>query len=176
MAARHALAAGLVLGDEADAEELIEPVRAWLASDFFGERIAVGGGAIRAEAPLLLSLAGTILRGSIDLLVEREGVAPLVVDYKTDRLIDATPAEHAERYAVQRDIYALAVAEAREAPKVEVAYVFLERPEEPAIATLGEVEMEAGRKRLAVKIERIRAAESGDIELGGGVELGRQLV
>ena len=176
MAARHAVAAGLALGEEAGAEELIEPVRAWLASDFFRERIASGGGVIRAEAPLLLGLAGTILRGSIDLLVEREGIAPLVVDYKTDRLVDAPPAEHAERYAVQRDLYALAVAEARGAPEVEVAYVFLERPEEPAIATLGEAEMEAGRERLAVKIERIRAAESGDVELGGGVELGRQLV
>ena len=78
--------------------------------------------------------ASTVLRGSIDLLVEREGAPPLVVDYKTDRLDGADPAEHAARYEIQRTIYALAVAEACGAAEVEVAYVFLERPEEPALA------------------------------------------
>ena len=37
-------------------------------------------------------------------------------------------------YETQRSIYALAVAEALRADAVEVAYVFLERPEEPALA------------------------------------------
>ena len=39
--------------------------------------------------------------------------------------------EHAARYETQRAIYALAVAESLGADEVEVAYVFLERPEEP---------------------------------------------
>ena len=82
---------------------------------------------------MLLGVGGTVLRGSIDLLVERDGAPPLVVDYKTDRLDGADPAERAAHYEIQRSIYALAVAEALGAAEVEVAYVFLERPEEPVL-------------------------------------------
>jgi hypothetical protein len=104
---------------------------------------------------LLLGIGGTVLRGSIDLLVEREGAAPLVIDYKTDRLDGANPAERAAHYDVQRSIYALAVAEALGAEEVEVAYVFLERPDEPAVSTLGPAEMAAARERLQETIAKI---------------------
>jgi len=110
---------------------------------------------VRAEVPILLGVAGTVLRGSIDLLVERDGAAPLVVDYKTDRLNGSGPAEHAARYKTQRAIYALAVAESRGAPEVEVAYVFLERPDEPVVSCLDAAKMEAGKERLAAAIARI---------------------
>ena len=85
---------------------------------------------MRAEVPFLLRIGAngdgsangaqsrsSVLRGSIDLLVEREGRPPLVLDYKTDRLDGSTPEERAARYKVQRDVYALAVAEARHAPR-----------------------------------------------------------
>ncbi len=156
---RHAVAVGLDSAPRDPAEDLLEPVRAWLDSRLFRERVGADGAKLRAETPLLLRVAGTVLRGSIDLLVEREGAVPLVVDYKTDRLDGASPAEHVARYALQRDVYALAVAEARDAPRVEVAYVFLARPEEPVLETLGAAEMEAGRERLAATIERIGAGD-----------------
>jgi ATP-dependent helicase/nuclease subunit A len=149
---RHAVAAGIA--GEAT-QSLLASVRAWLGSDLLAERVAQPDAAVRAEAPLLLGIAGTVLRGSIDLLVEREGRPPLVIDYKTDRLAGSNPAEHAARYGTQRDIYALAVAGSRNATEVEVAYVFLERPEDPAIATLGRAEMETGREQLVAAIERI---------------------
>ena len=114
---------------------------------------------MRAEVPILLGVAGTVLRGSIDLLVEREGAAPLVIDYKTDRLGGSNPAEHAARYETQRAIYALAVAESRGAPEVEVAYVFLERPDEPVLFDAGPAEIEAGRERLEAAIARIGRGE-----------------
>jgi ATP-dependent exoDNAse (exonuclease V) beta subunit len=155
-ARRHALAAGL--GGDA-AQSLLDPVRGWLGSELLAQRVLPPGATVRAEAPLLLGIAGTVLRGSIDLLVERDGAAPLVIDYKTDRLDGSSPAKHAARYETQRDIYALAVAESRGAPEVEVAYVFLERPEDPVIAILGPEEMDAGRSRLTAAIERI---EQGD--------------
>jgi ATP-dependent helicase/nuclease subunit A len=167
---RHALAAGLDPG-AIDPDDLLEPVRRWLGSGL-ARRIAAppepahatkatvaSPARIRAEVPILLGVGGTVLRGSIDLLVEREGAPPLVVDYKTDRLDGSTPAEHASRYATQRSIYALATAESLDSPEVEVAYVFLERPEEPAVTTLGPTEMEAGRARLAATIDQI---SSGD--------------
>jgi hypothetical protein len=155
LARRHAIAAGLD-PKGTDAAALLAPVRGWLGSDL---RERIGAGVARAEVPILLGVGGTVLRGSIDLLVEREGAPPLVVDYKTDRLNGSSPQEHAARYETQRSIYALAVAEALDSPEVEVAYVFLERPEDPAISLLGSAEMEAGRERLAATISSIGSGQ-----------------
>jgi ATP-dependent exoDNAse (exonuclease V) beta subunit len=149
LAERHAEAAGCVLD-----EDLAEPVRRWLGSPL-RERIAAEATRVRAEVPLLLEIGGTLLRGSIDLLVEREGAPPLVLDYKTDRLEGASPAERAAHYEVQRSIYALAVAEALGAPEVEVAYVFLERPDEPALSVLGQAKMASARAELETTIAEI---------------------
>ena len=71
----------------------------------------------------------------------------------------AGPAERAARYEVQRSIYALAVAEALEAPEVEVAYVFLERPDEPVLTTVGPAEMVAARIELEEAIAQIGRGE-----------------
>ena len=158
LARAHAVAAGLDPGGRLDAE-LLAPLRAWLGSELLRGRVRAAGARARAEVPLLLGLGGTALRGSIDLLVERGGDPPLVVDYKTDRLNGSTPAGAAARYETQRAIYALAVAAARGAPAVEVAYVFLERPDEPAAELLDGERMERGRERLAETIARIAAAD-----------------
>jgi ATP-dependent helicase/nuclease subunit A len=136
------------------AEELLGLVRQWLESPL-RKQITAEAVRVRSEVPLLLGVGGTVLRGSIDLLVEREGAPPLVVDYKTDRLDGAVPAERAGHYGVQRSIYALAVAEALGAAEVEVAYVFLERPDEPAATLLGAAEMAAARSSLKATIARI---------------------
>jgi ATP-dependent helicase/nuclease subunit A len=145
--------------DPAAVESLLDPVRAWLASDLFAERVQ-GAGRSRAELQLLLPLDGTVLRGSIDLLVERDGEPPLIVDYKTDRLDGGEPSERAEHYGVQRDIYALAVREARHCGEVDVAYVFLERTDAPVLTRLSTEEIEAGRARLVDAIERREAIRS----------------
>ncbi|HXV05990.1 MAG TPA: 3'-5' exonuclease, partial [Solirubrobacterales bacterium] len=154
LARRFALAADLDLDAGGSADELASPVRAWLASDLFREQVGPAGHS-RAEVPLLLSVAGTVLRGSIDLLVERDGRPPLIVDYKTDRLDGADPAERAKRYEVQRDIYSLAASEALGVAEVEVAYVFLERPAQPVMRTVDAAELNAARRRLEARIEAI---------------------
>ena len=156
LARRFATAAGL--DPDAGEADALEAVQAWLGSHFFAERVRSATRS-RAEVPILLSLAGTVLRGSIDLLVEDDDRPPLIVDYKTDRLGAATPAEHVRRYETQRDIYALAVSEARGADEVEVAYVFLERPEEPVVETLDRAAIEAGRRRLEATIGRLARAD-----------------
>jgi ATP-dependent exoDNAse (exonuclease V) beta subunit len=167
LALRHAEAAGLTAspskpsfkdGFHRLAEDLLGPVRRWTSSPL-RERIAAEATRTRAEVPLLLGVGGTVLRGSIDLLVEREGAAPLVIDYKTDRLDGADPTERAAHYGVQRSIYALAVAEALDVDEVEVAYVFLERPDEPATSMLGPTEMAAARTSLEETISRISQGE-----------------
>jgi ATP-dependent exoDNAse (exonuclease V) beta subunit len=141
-------------GSDLAEEELLAPLRAWLDSSFFAERVRDARS--RAELPLLIEVGGTVLRGSIDLLVEESGKPPLIVDYKTDRVDGTAPAALAARYEIQQAIYALAVAEARGAPEVELAYVFLERAEEPVVTTWGAEEIEAGRRRLEAEIARVR--------------------
>jgi ATP-dependent exoDNAse (exonuclease V) beta subunit len=133
----------------------LAPVRAWLGSSFFSERVR-DAESCRVEVPLLIEVAGTVLRGSIDLLVETGGRPPLIVDYKTDRVDGDEVGDRVARYGIQQAIYALAVAEARRAEEVELAYVFLERPEEPVLARWGRAEIEAGRSRLETEIARIR--------------------
>jgi ATP-dependent exoDNAse (exonuclease V) beta subunit len=155
LAARHAIANGL---KKAAGAGLLDPVRQWIGSPL-REQIATEATRARAEVPLLLGIGGTVLRGSIDLLVEREGAPPLVLDYKTDRLAGADPAVRAAHYVVQRSIYALAVAEALGAPEVEVGYVFLERPDEPAVTLLTSEEMASARAELEATIARIGGGE-----------------
>ncbi len=154
LARRHALAAGLELGT-AEAEELLGPVRDWLGSPLRDE-IAAAARA-RAEVPILLGAGGTVLRGSIDLLVERDGAPPLVVDYKTDRLRGEDPAARAGHYEVQRSIYALAAAASLGAEEVEVAYVFLERAGAPSRTILTRADMDAGRARIDAAVAQISA-------------------
>jgi ATP-dependent helicase/nuclease subunit A len=157
LARRHAVAAGLD-PERTDAAALLAPVRDWLGSPL-RQKIGAGATRVRAEVPILLGVGDTVLRGSIDLLVEREGEPPLVIDYKTDRLKGLEPTERAANYETQRTIYALAVAESLGAPEVEVAYVFLERPGEPALTVLDSPAMEAGRKRLEHAISQIGCGE-----------------
>ena len=82
-----------------------------------------------------LGLGGAVVRGKIDLLAELpEG--PLSSGSKTDALQGSDPAELAERYETQRDLYALAVQGARrngDAAIVRAAYCFLEAPERASV-------------------------------------------
>jgi ATP-dependent helicase/nuclease subunit A len=169
LARRHALAAGLDLdrarttgdrtGPDAAAEELLGPVRDWLGSPLREEIAAASR--VRAEVPILLGAGGTVLRGSIDLLVERDGAPPLVVDYKTDRLRGEDPGARASHYEVQRSIYAMAAAESLGASEVEVAYVFLERADAPVRQILSAGDMATARTHIE---SAVAAISRGDFE------------
>jgi ATP-dependent exoDNAse (exonuclease V) beta subunit len=149
------ISASAEVGAEAElqADGLLEPFRAWLESEFFEERVRDERS--RAEVPILVRVADTVLRGSIDLLVERPGSPPLIVDFKTDTLDGADPAELVGRYEIQQAIYALAVTEALGASEVELAYVFLERPEEPVVERRAAAEIDAGRRLLESAIAEV---------------------
>ena len=95
------------------------PIRAELA----------GARSLHPEAPFAFRAGGLLVRGEIDLLADL-GDEILVLDYKSDALAGSAPADHLERYEVQRRIYALAALRRYGRP-VRVAYVFLERPGEP---------------------------------------------
>ncbi|HEV2771348.1 MAG TPA: PD-(D/E)XK nuclease family protein, partial [Thermoleophilaceae bacterium] len=97
---------------------------------------------VRREVPFAFALATDHDGGARPLLVEgvidaycREVGGALVVDYKSDRLAAGQDLEALchEAYSTQRTVYALAALRAG-AERVEVAHVFLERPEEPVLA------------------------------------------
>jgi ATP-dependent helicase/nuclease subunit A len=140
-------------GLESDAEQTEAAerlVRAFLGSPL---REEIGDAKVSAEVPFVLSVAGTRIRGSIDLLVERPDGSVLVVDYKTNKLERRTPREVAERYRVQRDLYALAAA-ARGGP-VETAYVFLEQPDAPVLASFERPELDDARAAVETLLARL---------------------
>ena len=106
-----------------------------------------GATRVRAEVPILLGVGGTVLRGSIDLLVEREGAPPLVVDYKTDRLGGADPRGARRRLRDPARDLRPGRRRGLGADEVEVAYVFLERPDEPVVSSpRRRAEMAAGQR------------------------------
>jgi hypothetical protein len=131
---------------------MLELTRAFLSSPL---RKEIGDARVSAEVPFVLEVGGTLVRGSIDLLVERLDGSILVVDYKTDRLEGRNPEGMVSRYAVQRDLYALAAA-ARGAP-VETAYVFLERPDPVVRTRFDDEELAAARRRVEALLERLAA-------------------
>jgi ATP-dependent helicase/nuclease subunit A len=91
--------------------------------------------------------------GALDVIAAEDG-APgrahrLVVDYKTDRLGAARPAELVARdYAGQQLVYALAALHAG-AAVVEIAHLFLEAPDDPVIVRVAADERPALQARLA---------------------------
>lgn len=152
-------------GAAADADaRLSAMLEGWLSSPLLGE-LRASGAALRPEVSFRLALEeGTILRGTLDLLGDpgptgADGIVT-VLDYKTDRLRGRAP-ELDAGYELQRSLYAAAVAAATGASAVRAAYVFLERPDEPIVTTLGPEQIEVGRKRIEAVVARIRA---GDFE------------
>ena len=127
-------------------------VEAWLASDL---RMELDGMRLRAEAPFVLPVAGTILRGNMDLLA----IGPeerLVVDYKTDRVGTGGAQALGDRYAAQRAVYALAAA-GNDGSTIRTAHVFLERPADPVIEIFDAAALAAARTRLEGLVAQIRA-------------------
>ncbi len=141
-------------GLEADdgISQVLALTKAFLGSPLCRE---ISDARVSPEVPFVLSVGGTLIRGSIDLLARRPDGSVLVVDYKTDRLEGRDPNQIVSRYSIQRDLYALAAA-ARGAP-VETAYVFLERADEPVRESFGERELEAARNRVEAVLERLAA-------------------
>ncbi|HKP91780.1 MAG TPA: 3'-5' exonuclease, partial [Thermoleophilaceae bacterium] len=126
---------------------------------------AAAGLRVRRELPFSFELQpdpgdprSILVNGVVDVHVEEpDGV--LVVDYKTDPLDGADPAPIVEvRYATQRLVYALAALRSG-APRVDVAYSFLEAPGDPVEATFAAADAEELEARL--------------LELAAGVVQGR---
>ncbi|HZO78398.1 MAG TPA: UvrD-helicase domain-containing protein [Solirubrobacteraceae bacterium] len=134
-----ALRAGVApRSDEALADAIYEFTRSSLA-----RRLAAAAWARPEERFSFLLEEGPLITGVFDVIAGEAGDRVLVVDYKTDRLEGRHPDQVvASGYASQRLIYGLAALRAG-ALEVEVAHVFLERPERPATVTF--THADAGR-------------------------------
>jgi hypothetical protein len=103
---------------------------------------------VRREAGFVFALdGGPLVNGFLDVLAEESDRA-LIVDYKSDRLEGAEPTGLVERdYATQRAVYALAALTAGH-ERVDVAYCFLERPDDIVSATFETGDIPALQDRL----------------------------
>ena len=141
---------------EAELDRISELVDAYCGSEL-AHRIAGLEGA-RPERPFAFEHDGVLLHGRLDVLWRRGGKA-LVLDYKSNVLEGADPAEVVEsEYRVQRLVYALACLRDG-ANEVEVVYQFLERPDAPVSTTLTAADTPTLEVELSEAIARIRAGE-----------------
>jgi ATP-dependent helicase/nuclease subunit A len=132
--------------DIADVRDLVER----FIDSSLRERLAAARIA-RRELPFAFTLdvAGEelLVNGVLDVHAAEERGA-LIVDYKSDRLEGRDPELVVEeQYATQRVVYALAGLRAG-APRTEVAYCFLDRPDEPVTATFEPEDVPALEGRL----------------------------
>jgi hypothetical protein len=135
-----------------DLERVASLVDAWHSSPLAEELRS--GEEPKPELPFAFEHDGVLLHGRFDLFRLADGRA-LVVDYKTNRLEELTPEEALEDdYALQRLVYALASFRAG-ADGVEVAYVFLERPDEAVRRTFAREEVPGLEAELSAAIASI---------------------
>jgi ATP-dependent helicase/nuclease subunit A len=113
---------------------------------------------VRSELGFGFEHDGVLLHGRFDLF-QLDGQRALVVDYKTNLLEELSPADVVEaEYGLQRLVYALAAFRAG-AEEVEVAYVFLERPDEVVTTTFTRTQTSELEAELSEAIGRIDAGE-----------------
>jgi hypothetical protein len=114
----------------------------------------------RSEHPFAFSLGPEepLVTGVLDLIVEQSDGCSLIVDYKSDRLLDDEDLEKLVRrdYGIQRLLYALAAIEDG-AHEVEVAHWFLERPSEWVSARFAAHEQPDLREQLLARVAAARA-------------------
>jgi ATP-dependent helicase/nuclease subunit A len=137
-----------------DLERVAGLVDAWHSSPLARE--LRDGPEPKPELPFAFEHEGVLLHGRFDVFRLAGGRA-LVVDYKTNRLEDLTPEEALEDdYALQRLVYALAAFRGG-ADEVEVAYVFLERPEDVVRRTFVRAEIPELEAELSAAIATIQS-------------------
>ena len=137
-----------------EATELVELLEGFVASGL-RERLA-GYRQLRREQRFAFNLNREMLITGVFDVLGRERDSVLVVDYKSDKLGDANPAELVERsYGVQRLVYALAAIRAG-AREVEVVHVFLESPERPVSANFVAGDSERLEGELAQLVAGVR--------------------
>jgi CRISPR/Cas system-associated exonuclease Cas4 (RecB family) len=131
-------------------------VTAYCESELARRVAALNG--VEKERHFTFEHDGVLVHGFLDVFHLRDGRA-LVVDYKTNAIGDASPAEIVEDdYRLQRLVYALACFRAG-AEEVEVDYLFLERPDTVVSTTFTRDQLPELEEELSAAIARIQAGE-----------------
>jgi ATP-dependent helicase/nuclease subunit A len=145
--------AGLAADDRALVEGL---VAAWERSSLSARMRAAG--TVAHEVPFAFCEDDVVLRGSLDICVRDADGALLVADLKTTALGQREPAAAVEsEYALQRAIYALAVLRTG-APAAEIAFCFLERPEETVSRRYAQTDVEWLADEVRAAVGRLRSS------------------
>ncbi len=141
-------------------DENLERIRAHVAAYCDSElaaRVAVLEG-VAPERHFTFLHDGVLLHGFLDVF-HSDGSRALVVDYKTNVLEDAEPAEVvASDYRLQRLVYALACLRTG-VEEAEVVYQFTERPAEPVSQVFTRAQVPELEAELSQAIGRIQAGE-----------------
>jgi ATP-dependent exoDNAse (exonuclease V) beta subunit len=141
---------------EDDVARIETLVGAWHASELARRLVQLEG--VRQELAFAFEHDGVLLHGRFDAFQLDNGCA-LVVDYKSNRLDGLEPAIVVEEeYALQRLVYALAAFKAG-AEEVEVAYVFLELPDDVVTATFTIADRAGLEAHLSDAIAAIQGGE-----------------
>jgi ATP-dependent exoDNAse (exonuclease V) beta subunit len=150
---RELVGAWYPAASEAETEQVERLVRAYCDSTLAARLAELDG--VRVERPFAFEVDDVLLNGRLDVLW-RSGSEALVLDYKTNAL-DARPpvAVVEDEYRLQRIVYALACFRAG-ADDVEVAYQFLEAPEDIVSERFARADVERLERELAAVIARIR--------------------
>ena len=112
----------------------------------------------RPERPFTFEHDGVLIRGRLDVLWQ-EGERALIVDYKSNALEGREPAEIVEaEYGLQRLVYALVCLRAG-STEVEIAYQFLERPDDVVSTSFTRADIPELEAELSAAIARIRAGD-----------------
>ncbi|HWH32588.1 MAG TPA: UvrD-helicase domain-containing protein [Egibacteraceae bacterium] len=109
---------------------------------------AASAGRSWRELPVAAPVGGLLLEGYVDLLYEQDGELVLV-DYKSDRVDDASLAATTERYATQLGAYALALEAVLSRRVARAALVFV-REGEARVAWVDDLAAAAARARELV--------------------------
>ena len=141
-------------------DEELERIRAFVASyceSDLAQRVAALAG-VRKERHFTFEHDGVLLHGFVDAM-HLDGSKAIVIDYKTNQLVESTPDEIVEHdYNLQRLVYALACFRAG-AEDVEVVYHFLERPDAVVSTAFARAQVPELEAVLSAGIARIHAGE-----------------
>jgi ATP-dependent exoDNAse (exonuclease V) beta subunit len=141
---------------ESELDRIAELVDAYCASPLAARLAALSGA--RPERPFTFEHDGVLIRGRLDVHWQ-EGDQALIVDYKSNVLDGREPSEIVEaEYGVQRLVYALVCLRGG-ASDVEIAYQFLERPDDVVSTSFTREDVAALEAELSEAIARIRAGD-----------------
>ena len=112
----------------------------------------------RPERPFTFEHDDVLIRGRLDVHWQ-DGERALIVDYKSNALEGRDPAEIVEaEYRLQRLVYALVCLRGGSS-KVEIAYQFLERPDDVVSTSFSRDDVAELEAELSAAIARIRAGD-----------------